>query len=216
MSGFGSGHDLKFVALSPASGSVLTARSLEPAWDSVSPSLSLPLPCSHCIPLFLKNKQTSQKIRERGNLFNSLPDSVAVPQFWGHCHYLISHDTVHLHQYQPLTAAWMQNSRGGRGGTFTGDTPLLQASVVTPSQMPPETRLRGSTVKHAVRGFQVVSFHRGRWSSESTRLLRRVDRTDTCSGCHEIRDGPRTQPLPLYWLPSVDSCVGSEKFDGQS
>ena len=33
---------LQFVSSSPASGSVLTARSLEPAWDSVSPSLSAP------------------------------------------------------------------------------------------------------------------------------------------------------------------------------
>ena len=39
---------------SPGSGSVLTAQSLEPASDSVSPSLSLPLPnsCSRS----LKNK----------------------------------------------------------------------------------------------------------------------------------------------------------------
>ena len=39
---------LQFVGLNPTSGSVLTARSLEPASDSVSPSLSAP-------PL-LKNK----------------------------------------------------------------------------------------------------------------------------------------------------------------
>ena len=32
------------VGLSPALGSVLTAQSLEPAWDSVSPSLSAPPP----------------------------------------------------------------------------------------------------------------------------------------------------------------------------
>ena len=39
------------VSSSPASGSVLTAQSLEPALDSVSPSLSLPLPssCSHSV-----------------------------------------------------------------------------------------------------------------------------------------------------------------------
>ena len=37
---------------SPASGSVLMAQSLEPASDSVSPSLSLPLPCS-LLTLFL-------------------------------------------------------------------------------------------------------------------------------------------------------------------
>ena len=33
-----------FVGLSPASGSVLTTQSLEPASDSVSPSLSAPSP----------------------------------------------------------------------------------------------------------------------------------------------------------------------------
>ena len=32
----------QFVGSSPALGSVLTAQSLEPAWDSVSPSLSAP------------------------------------------------------------------------------------------------------------------------------------------------------------------------------
>ena len=44
MSNFGSGHDLVVHESSPASGSVLTARSLEPASDSVSPSLSDPPP----------------------------------------------------------------------------------------------------------------------------------------------------------------------------
>ena len=34
----------RFVSLSPASGSVLTNQSLEPALDSVSPSLSAPPP----------------------------------------------------------------------------------------------------------------------------------------------------------------------------
>ena len=43
----------RFVGLSPASGSVLTAWSLEPALDSVSPSLSLFLPCSHSVSLFV-------------------------------------------------------------------------------------------------------------------------------------------------------------------
>ena len=41
------------VSSSPASGSVLTARSLEPATDSVSPSLSLPLPYLHALSLSL-------------------------------------------------------------------------------------------------------------------------------------------------------------------
>ena len=44
----------QFVSSSPASGSVLTAQSLEPAWDSVSPSLSLSLPCLHSV--FLSQK----------------------------------------------------------------------------------------------------------------------------------------------------------------
>ena len=44
VSDFGSGHDLMVMSLSPASGSVLTGHSLEPALDSVSPSLSAPHP----------------------------------------------------------------------------------------------------------------------------------------------------------------------------
>ena len=44
-----------FVSLSPRSGSVLTARSLEPASDSVPPSLSAPTH-SHSVSVSLKNK----------------------------------------------------------------------------------------------------------------------------------------------------------------
>ena len=40
----------RFVGSSPTSGSVLTARSLEPASDSVSPSLSAPSP-AHAVSL---------------------------------------------------------------------------------------------------------------------------------------------------------------------
>ena len=46
----------QLVSLSPASGSVLPARSLEPASDSVSPSLSAPLPLMLCLSLSLKNE----------------------------------------------------------------------------------------------------------------------------------------------------------------
>ena len=46
------------VGSSPVSGSVLTAWSLEPASDSVSPSLSAPLFLTLCLCLSLKNKQT--------------------------------------------------------------------------------------------------------------------------------------------------------------
>ena len=41
---------------SPASGSVLKARSLEPASDSVSPSLSAPPPLALCLSLSLKKE----------------------------------------------------------------------------------------------------------------------------------------------------------------
>ena len=49
---------------SPASGSVLRAQSLEPASDSVSPFLSLPLTSSCCVYLSKINKNI--KKRERG------------------------------------------------------------------------------------------------------------------------------------------------------
>ena len=49
------------VGLGPASGSVLTAQSLEPASDSVSISLLLPHSCSVSLYLYLKNKQTLKK-----------------------------------------------------------------------------------------------------------------------------------------------------------
>ena len=72
------------VSSSPASGSVLTAQSLEPALDSVCVSLSLLLPCSHSVSpslsflffliffnvyLFLRQRETEHeqgRSRERG------------------------------------------------------------------------------------------------------------------------------------------------------
>ena len=45
----------RFMGSSPASGSVLTAQSLESASDSVSPSLSAPTH-SHSVSVSLKNK----------------------------------------------------------------------------------------------------------------------------------------------------------------
>ena len=44
----------QFVSSSPASGSVLTAQSLEPTWDSVSPSLSGPSYLELCLSLSQK------------------------------------------------------------------------------------------------------------------------------------------------------------------
>ena len=48
----------QFVISSPTPGSVLTAQSLEPVSDPVSPSLSLPLPHLRSLSLTLKNKST--------------------------------------------------------------------------------------------------------------------------------------------------------------
>ena len=48
---FGSGHDLAVVSSNPSSGSVLTTWSLEPASDSVSPSLSAPPLLTFCLSL---------------------------------------------------------------------------------------------------------------------------------------------------------------------
>ena len=48
---------LGFVGSSPASGSVLTAQSLEPASDSVSPSLSAPPLLTLCLSLSLSLSQ---------------------------------------------------------------------------------------------------------------------------------------------------------------
>ena len=42
------------VSSSPASGSVLTTQNLEPALDSLSPSLSAPPPLTHCLSLSQK------------------------------------------------------------------------------------------------------------------------------------------------------------------
>ena len=54
---------LRIMSLSPTLGSVLTAQSLEPASDSVSPSLSAPclLVLSLSLSLSLKNKQKLKK-----------------------------------------------------------------------------------------------------------------------------------------------------------
>ena len=46
----------RFVGSSPASGSVPTTQNLEPASDSVSPSLSAPALLTLCLSLSLKNK----------------------------------------------------------------------------------------------------------------------------------------------------------------
>ena len=46
----------QLVGSSPTLGSVLTAQSLEPALDSMSPSLSAPPPLAFCLFLSFKNE----------------------------------------------------------------------------------------------------------------------------------------------------------------
>ena len=53
-----------FVSLSPASGSVLTAQSLEPASDSVSPSLSAPPPLMLALSLSLSPSNINKNIKK--------------------------------------------------------------------------------------------------------------------------------------------------------
>ena len=58
-----------FVSSSPASGSALTAQSLEPASDSVSPSLSVSLPLTPvCVSFTLKIKILKKNFLKSSNL----------------------------------------------------------------------------------------------------------------------------------------------------
>ena len=52
----------RLVSSSPALGSVLTARSLEPALDSVSPALSAPPQLVLCLSLSVLNRRISQNM----------------------------------------------------------------------------------------------------------------------------------------------------------
>ena len=70
------------VSLSPASGSVLRAQSLEPASDSVSPSLSAPPLFVLSLSVSLKNKQTLKTDSKLGMQAGAatLGNSTEVPQ----------------------------------------------------------------------------------------------------------------------------------------
>ena len=54
----------RLVGSSPASGSMLTARGLEPALDSVSPSLSDPPPLMLCLSLSRTNKHSKKFLKK--------------------------------------------------------------------------------------------------------------------------------------------------------
>ena len=62
------------LSLSPASGSVLTAQSLEPVSDSVPPSLSLYLPGSHSLPIINKLLKKLKKKKRKVYVIYILAD----------------------------------------------------------------------------------------------------------------------------------------------
>ena len=51
------------VSSSPPSDSALTAQGLEPAWDSVSPPVSLPLPVTHTLSLSLSLSKINKHLK---------------------------------------------------------------------------------------------------------------------------------------------------------
>ena len=78
----------RFVSSGPMSGSVLTPRSLEPASDSESPSVSAPPLLVLCLPLCLsknnmfKNKQTKRTPEKEFSLEGSLLPAKWIVLFW--------------------------------------------------------------------------------------------------------------------------------------
>ena len=78
------------VSSSPASGSVLTAQSLEPASDSVSPSLSTPPHLMLC--LSLKNKYTLKIFKKGENMIEVMaPPSLGHKTHCSFCLFLLDH-----------------------------------------------------------------------------------------------------------------------------
>ena len=67
-----------FLSLSPASGSVLTAQGLEPASDSVSPSLSAPSLLTFCLSLSKINEDLGHL---RGSVKGPTLAQVMISQF---------------------------------------------------------------------------------------------------------------------------------------
>ena len=72
------------VSSSPTSGSVLTAQSLEPASDSVSPSLSAPSPLMLCLSLFKINIKRGAWVAQLVTRPTSA--QVMIPRFVGSNH----------------------------------------------------------------------------------------------------------------------------------
>ena len=75
----------RFVSSSPALGSVLTAQSLEPVSDSVSPFLSLPAPSPLvlCVSLFLSSSRSVIQPRHSDFMLSASVSQVgALMAFW--------------------------------------------------------------------------------------------------------------------------------------
>ena len=73
----------RVMSSSPTLGSVLTARSLEPASDSVSPFLSAPSPLVLCVSLFLSSSRSVIQPRHSDFMLSASVSQVgALMAFW--------------------------------------------------------------------------------------------------------------------------------------
>ena len=91
---------LRFVSSSPASGSVLTAQSLEPTSDSVSPPLSAPPPLTLCLSSSLSLSKIN--IKKKKDTQSNLVTCSAVPSRRGKNHVLFLLSSSH--RYKGLTS----------------------------------------------------------------------------------------------------------------
>ena len=66
----------QFMSTSPVLGSVLTAQSLEPASDPVSPSLSAPPPLALRLSLSLKKKQMLKRKKKKNKIYPNMAKPV--------------------------------------------------------------------------------------------------------------------------------------------
>ena len=115
----------RFVSLGHVSGSVLTARSLEAASDSVSPSVSLPLPCSYSAPLSLslsKRNITHFLNKKRDMTFKSNAAFPLICQLS-----IISFNLYRFFMTSFLTGEGTRDSEGGRASPRSGHCPLTGA-----------------------------------------------------------------------------------------
>ena len=75
-----------FMSSSPASGSMLTAQSLEPASESVSPFPSAPPLLALCLSLSLSKINIKKKKKRKESIFPGVPDWLRACNSWSQGH----------------------------------------------------------------------------------------------------------------------------------